>query len=165
MTKTNRCEHGTILTRVIEMMKAIPLVVVMASLSVLTADGQDQEQKPDKSAKAEAVKKLPKLLDLGAHKCIPCKKMAPILVELTKEYKGVFDVEFVDVWQPENKKRALEQKIESIPTQIFFDASGRELWRHVGFLSKEDILKKWKELGFSFKPAPPAGEKTRPGKS
>jgi len=77
--------------------------------------------------------------------------MAPILDELTKEYKGIFDVEFIDVWQPENKERAMTYKIETIPTQIFFDADGNELWRHVGFISKEDILSKWQELGFDFK--------------
>jgi thioredoxin 1 len=96
---------------------------------------------------------LPKLLDLGAHKCIPCQKMAPILENLTKEYKGVFDVEFIDVWNPENREKAINYKVQSIPTQIFFDKEGKELWRHVGFMSKEDILKKWKDLGFEFEPA------------
>lgn len=95
---------------------------------------------------------LPKLVDLGATKCIPCIKMAPILEEMKKEYAGIFDVEFIDVWQKENAKKAEEYKIESIPTQVFLDPKGKELWRHVGFFSKEEILAKWKELGFDFKP-------------
>jgi thioredoxin 1 len=95
---------------------------------------------------------IPKLVDLGASKCIPCKKMAPILEELKKEYAGIFDVEFIDVWQKENAKKAEEYKIESIPTQVFLDPKGKELWRHVGFFSKEEILAKWKELGYDFKP-------------
>jgi len=37
--------------------------------------------------------------------------------------------------------------VEMIPTQIFLDASGKELFRHTGFFGKEDILAKWKELG------------------
>ena len=94
--------------------------------------------------------KLPRLLDLGAKKCIPCKMMAPILEELTKEYAGVMDVEFIDVWQKENAEKAQKYNIQSIPTQIMFDADGKELWRHEGFISKEDILKKWKELGCDF---------------
>ncbi len=89
--------------------------------------------------------KLPKLLDLGATKCIPCKMMAPILEELKKEHAGRMDVEFIDVW--ENEDAGKQYGVEMIPTQIFFDADGKELFRHTGFLGKEDILAKWKELG------------------
>ena len=87
----------------------------------------------------------PRLVDLGAGKCLPCKKMAPILEELKREYAGVFDVEFIDVW--ENQRPALHYGIERIPTQIFLDASGKELFRHEGFFSKEEILNQWKTLG------------------
>lgn len=93
-------------------------------------------------------KPLPKLLELGADKCIPCKEMVPILEELQKEYAGVLEVEFIDVWKPENQQAAVEYGIRSIPTQIFYSPEGKELWRHVGFLSKADILNKWKELGY-----------------
>lgn len=99
-----------------------------------------------------SAEKRPKLVDLGAKKCIPCKKMAPILKELTREYAGVFDVEFIDVWQKENAPKAEAYGVKQIPTQIFLDADGKERWRHVGFMSKQDILKKWKELGYDFKP-------------
>ena len=92
--------------------------------------------------------KLPKLVDLGAKKCIPCKMMAPILEELTAAYSGVLAVEFIDVWDPENVPKAQKYGIGSIPTQIFLDADGKELWRNEGFISKEDILAKWKELGY-----------------
>ncbi len=92
-----------------------------------------------------AAAKLPRLLDLGAGKCIPCKMMAPILEELKKEYAGRMKVEFIDVWQ--NPDAGRQYGIEMIPTQIFFDASSKELFRHVGFLGREDILAKWKELG------------------
>ncbi len=101
--------------------------------------------------KAEAPAKVPRLLDLGAGKCIPCKAMAPILEDLKKAYEGKFSVEFIDVW--ERKEEAQAYGINMIPTQIFFDASGKELFRHEGFFSKEDILAKWKELGFAF-PSP-----------
>ena len=42
---------------------------------------------------------IPRLVDIGADKCIPCKAMAPILVELRNEYAGRMEVEFVDVWK------------------------------------------------------------------
>jgi thioredoxin 1 len=89
--------------------------------------------------------KLPKLLDLGAGKCIPCKMMFPVLDELKKEYAGKLNVEFIDVWV--NPDAGKPYGVEVIPTQIFFDASGKELFRHAGFFAKADILAKWKELG------------------
>ena len=92
---------------------------------------------------------MPRLVDLGAGKCIPCKKMAPILEELKKEYAGRMEVEFIDVWKNPDAGKAYG--IEMIPTQIFYDASGKELVRHTGFFGKEDILAKWKELGVELK--------------
>lgn len=91
---------------------------------------------------------LPKLLDLGAGKCVPCKMMEPILHELSENYAGQMNVEFIDVW--ENKPEAEKYGVRVIPTQIFFDADGNELFRHEGFFSKEDILAKWSELGIYF---------------
>jgi thioredoxin 1 len=88
---------------------------------------------------------LPRLVDLGAGKCIPCKMMAPILEELKKEYAGILIVEFIDVWK--NPEAGEEYGIRLIPTQIFYDSSGKELFRHEGFFAKEDILAKWKKLG------------------
>jgi thioredoxin 1 len=93
---------------------------------------------------------LPKLIDLGADKCIPCKMMAPILEELKSEYKDKLQVDFIDVWK--NPQEGPKYKIRVIPTQIFFDASDKELFRHEGFFSKEDILAKWKTLGFDLTP-------------
>lgn len=90
-------------------------------------------------------KALPRLVDLGAGKCIPCKMMAPILEDLKTTYAGKIEVQFIDVW--ENKDAGKEYGINVIPTQIFYNAAGKELFRHEGFLAKEDILKKWKELG------------------
>jgi thioredoxin 1 len=92
---------------------------------------------------------LPKLLDLGAGKCIPCKMMAPILEEMKTDYAGTLDVEFIDVWK--NPDAAKQYGIEVIPTQIFYDATGKELFRHIGFFAKADILAKWKELGVDLK--------------
>ena len=88
---------------------------------------------------------LPRLIDLGADKCIPCKMMAPILAELKEDYSDRFTTEFIDVWK--NPEEGKKHGVDMIPTQIFYDAHGTELFRHVGFLGKADILSKWKELG------------------
>jgi len=91
---------------------------------------------------------LPRLLDLGADKCIPCKAMAPILEEMRETFRGRLDVDFIDVWKEPGGGR--EYGIKIIPTQIFFDEQGDELFRHQGFYSREDILMKWRELGYEF---------------
>lgn len=89
--------------------------------------------------------KVPRLLELGADKCVPCKMMAPILADLKSQYEGRMTVEFIDIWKDPGAGE--KYGVEMIPTQIFFDAEGRELYRHTGFLAKEDILAKWNELG------------------
>lgn len=94
---------------------------------------------------SSATARLPKLVDLGADKCIPCKMMAPILEGLKREYAGRLEVEFIDVWK--NPEAGERYGIQMIPTQIFYDAEGRERARHVGFIGKEDILAKFRELG------------------
>ena len=94
---------------------------------------------------APALTKLPRLLDLGSTSCIPCKMMAPILDELKTTYSGKLDVEFIDVWK--DKAIGAKYGVEAIPTQIFFDAGGKELLRHTGYYSKDDIVAKLKELG------------------
>ena len=117
----------------------LPLINLAAISSNATAStpATQPEKKP-----------LPKLLDLGADKCVPCRMMFPVLDGLKKEYAGKLEVEFIDVWQ--NPDAAKPYGIEVIPTQIFYDADGKELFRHEGFFAKADILAKWKELGVNF---------------
>lgn len=108
-------------------------------------NGGAADAQPADNADAEKADALPLLIDLGADKCIPCKAMKPVLDELAANYKNRFQTEFIDVWK--NPDAAKKYNINLIPTQIFFDASGKELFRHEGFFSKEDILGKWKEFG------------------
>ena len=118
---------------------------------LITAAGIVVALRQNKSAEAKQQTStvLPRLVDLGADKCIPCKMMAPILEELKTEYAGGLKVDLIDVW--ENPDVGAEYGIRMIPTQIFYDASGKELFRHEGFLSKINILNKWRELGIDIK--------------
>ncbi len=102
------------------------------------------ETTPAKTSKPS----LPRLIDFGAGKCVTCKMMNTVLEELSSEYTNRMDVHFVDVWK--NEEAGKEHSIRMIPTQVFLDAEGNELFRHEGFISKEDILKKWAELGINF---------------
>ena len=116
-----------------------------AAKPVAAAPDITASPQPTVTPAANANAKLPKLLDLGSTTCVPCKAMAPILEELKKEYAGRMNVEFIDVWQDEAVGK--QYNVDTIPTQIFFDAEGKELFRHTGFFGKEDILAKWRELG------------------
>lgn len=93
---------------------------------------------------------LPRLVDVGADKCIPCVKMAPILDQLRQDFAGRMEVTFVDAWR--NREEAASYGIQMIPTQIFYATDGKELFRHTGFYSREEILGKWRELGYKFEP-------------
>ena len=91
---------------------------------------------------------LPKLVDVGADKCIPCIKMAPILEQLKEDFAGRMEVKFVDAWK--NRQEASEYGVRMIPTQIFYAPDGSELYRHTGFYGRDDILAKWQKLGYDF---------------
>jgi len=88
---------------------------------------------------------LPKLIDFGAGKCIPCKKMAPILQELSEEYKGRVVIKIIEIY--EDRELTEANKIRLIPTQIFFDSKNKEVFRHEGFMDKEQIKKVFDKMG------------------
>jgi thioredoxin 1 len=106
--------------------------------------------KPPESNTEEDLKKTltsgkPFLVDFGANSCIPCRQMRPILKEIGKEYAGKTEVLVIDVYKYQNLAR--EYKILLIPTLVFFDSKGKEVFRYVGALDKEKIVAKLKEIG------------------
>jgi thioredoxin 1 len=123
--------------------------LLLGGVALPGCDRQSSTSKAADSSPSSAQKAgLPRLLDLGAESCIPCKMMKPVLAELKNEFQGKMQVDFIDVWK--NPAEANSYGVQSIPTQIFYNASGKELFRHEGFFSKAEILGKWKELGVSF---------------
>ncbi len=90
-------------------------------------------------------KALPSLLELGSSSCVACKAMAPIIDGLKETYARQLEVDFIDVHK--EHEAAELYGIQAIPTQIFFDAEGNEIFRHIGFFPREDIIAKWQELG------------------
>jgi len=91
------------------------------------------------------VKGMVTMVDLGADKCIPCKMMAPILEKVRKDFEGRAAIVFLDVWKDSSHGRRFA--IRAIPTQIFFDAEGKEAFRHTGFMDEKRIVAKLYELG------------------
>ncbi|MBP1724840.1 MAG: Thioredoxin protein [Deltaproteobacteria bacterium] len=118
----------------------VALTVVFALILPFSALGQTLAALPE-----VPVKGMVTLVDLGAKKCIPCKMMAPILEELTKEYQGKAAIVFIDVRQ--HTDQAEKYRLRAIPTQIFFDKQGNEVLRHVGFMDKKSIVQVLDKLG------------------
>jgi thioredoxin 1 len=108
--------------------------------------------KPPESNTEEDFKKalaggMPFLVDFGANSCIPCRQMRPILKEIDKEYSGKTRVLVIDIYK--NQNLAKEYKIVVIPTLVFFDSKGKEVFRQMGIMEKEKIVAKLKEIGMS----------------
>jgi len=102
------------------------------------------------NARADEFENLPvkgmiTMIDLGAKKCIPCKMMAPIMEKIKIVYKGKAVIAFIDVW--EHREPVTRFGIRAIPTQIFFDKNGQEVYRHEGFLAEKNIVVILEKMG------------------
>lgn len=113
-----------------------------------TQDVQTPVSTVEKTPAVKSTANLPRMLELGSDSCRPCQMMQPVLEELRKDYAGKLQVDFIDVWKDEAAGK--EYGVQSIPTQIFFDANGEEIFRHIGYYSKEDILAKFNSFNISF---------------
>lgn len=131
--------------RVVALLAAISLGACDSAGSRDPAARATAQAETNVAALASSGKAVPRLVDLGAGKCIPCKAMAPILDQLRSDYSGRLDVIFIDVWQRPEEARSYG--IKMIPTQIFYGPDGRELARHEGFIDREQILAQWRALG------------------
>jgi thioredoxin 1 len=125
----------------ISLIKLLILFILLFSHQACLAQSSTDRKIPKEIAQVP----LPKLLDFGRGKCIPCKAMAPILKELSEEYKDRVIIKIIEIDQEPPLTTA--NRIRLIPTQIFFDAKNREVLRHEGFMSKDDIKKVFQKMG------------------
>lgn len=85
------------------------------------------------------------LVDLGSDYCLPCKMMTPIMAKVEKEYKGKAAVVYINIEKFPNQAKHFGIRV--IPTQIFYDKKGKEVYRHEGFLSEKEIVAQFKKMG------------------
>ncbi len=114
------------------------VLYTIAFLTLLVAPSAHSEERME-----IPVKNMVTMVDLGADKCVPCKLMAPIIDKLAYEYRGKVAIVFIDVWK--NPEQAKTFGISTIPTQIFYEKSGKERYRHIGFLDEKEI-RKWLDM-------------------
>ena len=120
------------------------LFIVFILVSCNKSNTENKNQTSGVSAKDSTKFKI-EFVELGSVNCIPCKKMQPVMKSIEEKYKGLIKVTFHDVWKDEAP--AKKYGIELIPTQVFLDASGKELMRHEGFYAEEEIDKFFQSQG------------------
>jgi len=117
--------------------KVAGLILFILCSSLTTAFAERNDNIPAKGTVT--------MIDLGAKACIPCKMMVPILEKMEKEYAGKAVIHFYDVWK--DREPAVRFGIRVIPTQIFFDKNAKEVYRHEGFMSEDNIVSQLSKMG------------------
>jgi thioredoxin 1 len=132
-------EGGLIVT----LFRKLTFIFLLSGVAFLT--GPPLGMADAREFKALPVKGMVTMIDLGAKKCVPCKMMAPILAKMEKQFEGKAAIVFIDVW--EHNEQARRFGIRAIPTQIFFNETGKEVYRHVGFMDEKAIVNQLKKMG------------------
>lgn len=104
------------------------LTLCLAAFS-LTADAALEGPIPTKG--------MPTVASFGSDGCAPCKLMLPVLEKLDKEFEGRVAIRYLNL--TEYPELAGYFKISSVPTQIFYDHTGKEIGWHLGFIDEGSI--------------------------
>ncbi len=132
------------------------LALVLLLASSVRAGEQDAYERiasrsvPSPEAVLEGEQDLPVMINVGISTCPPCRTMASVLLDLKQDYQHVFSIHYYDMHKHENVEEKFDIRI--VPTQVFYASDGRELFRHEGYISDQNILKQWQELGYEVQP-------------
>ena len=105
------------------------------------------ETNTDEEFKKATTDGKPAMVSFGANSCMPCRQLRPILKEIGQELTGKAKILVIDVYKYQNL--AKDYKIQLLPTLVFFDPKGKEVFRHVGVMDKKGIVDKLKEIGMT----------------
>ncbi|MBV6481483.1 MAG: hypothetical protein DIKNOCCD_01206 [bacterium] len=141
---------------VVNLLMIAAVIALVAGVAAMKSSQREQVHAPEPAAvsnvpedyafiNSQPTAKLPRLVELGGEKCIPCMQMAPIIEELQKEYAGRVNIEKIDVGKVHSAINLYAVRL--IPTQVFIKADGQEFWRNEGTLTKEEIVAKFVEMG------------------
>jgi thioredoxin len=78
------------------------------------------------------------LIDFHTIWCAPCKKMAPVIDEIEKEYTGKATIKRIDIDKSKDVGAAYD--ITGVPVFVLF-VKGEQKWKHNGMISKEELQK------------------------
>jgi thioredoxin 1 len=142
-----------------QIMRITSVALIFIVTMVLSAYGQNtsKEGKAKSSNKVSAdtvvfEKKIKvTFIELGSVRCIPCQQMQPVMKSIKAKYGKEVKVDFHDVWTDAGKPYGVKYGIESIPTQVFLDETGKEFYRHVGYFPEEELVKVLQQKGVKVK--------------
>ena len=114
----------------------LALVIALAALGAWYSTHKDRAAAAPGIALADGQAKL---IDFGMGVCAQCKRMIPVMLQAERAYKDTLKVYSLDIREPANEQIALGYKMRVIPLILLIDGSGRELWRHEGYISFADL--------------------------
>ena len=129
------------------MIRLLNLALVIAVFGIASIIAQEKKSATAEKNVPPEKKPLVTFVELGSVNCIPCRQMQPVMKAIEKKYGDQVKVVFYDVWKPDQRKYAEQYGIKLIPTQVFLDAAGNELFRHEGFYPEAEIDKLLQKQG------------------
>lgn len=117
------------------------LLLAIALLGSLAACGTDTSVSTSPGVKLvqnAIASGLPSIVEFGATTCSTCLEMKAVLDSVARRTQGRAHVLIIDISKDWEAGQAY--RIQLMPTQVFFDASGREIGRHMGKLTEAEVV-------------------------
>ncbi|MGC8491542.1 MAG: thioredoxin family protein [Syntrophobacteraceae bacterium] len=121
----------------------IGTMVLVAMLFL--ANGSCQAGEASATVPQVPAKGMVTMVDLGASGCIPCMIMSHEVDSLQKKYQGKAAIYFINIRN--HPEEGPKFGINVIPTQIFYDKNGKEVYRHEGVMLEGAVVAKLESLG------------------
>lgn len=82
------------------------------------------------------------LLEFGATNCSVCRQMEKVLSELSEKYSHNIDIKFMNTTEKEGLIIGRKFGMIAIPMQVLLDEKGKVVFKHIGYISAEDLSDK-----------------------
>lgn len=122
-------------------MRQLTTLLVLVAFTVLAGCGRDAPIPPSSGVALVAnatASGLPTIAEFGAKTCASCREMEVILDSVARKTAGRAHVLIIDI--SKDVEAAKIFRIQLMPTQVFFDAQGREIGRHMGKLPEAQVM-------------------------
>jgi len=113
-------------------------IVLLSSLAACSADAPLPPSPGVKLVQNATSSGLPTIAEFGAATCASCREMKIVLDGVAQRTQGRAHVLIIDITKDWDAAQMF--RIQLMPTQVFFDAGGREVGRHMGKLSEAEVI-------------------------